>query len=223
MKKIEVIAWTVEDAILIEEGGADRIELVVELERGGLTPPLELAKTVVNSVNIPVRVMVRDTDESFIYDEETMNSHIEYVKQVKQINPEGIIFGSLTKEGNIDFDQLKSLIDIKGDMKFIFHRAFDELKDNWKEEFEKLSKYNVDTLLTSGTKENAEEGIDILKELVSLKTINILPGKSIGIDNARKIINETNADWIHVGYSVRDENGNIDIDKIKKLKESIND
>lgn len=223
MKKIEVIGWSVDDAIKIEQAGADRVELVVNLDRGGLTPPLELTKAVVEAVNIPVRVMIRDTDESFVYNEQVMESHIDYVKQLQQIKPEGIIFGSLTNEGKINFEQLESILKAKGDMKFTFHRAFDELKENWSEQFDTLSKYEIDTILTSGTKENAFEGIEVIKELVSRETIQLLPGKSISIENAKDIIDKTNADWIHVGYSVRDEDGNISIEKIKKLKESIND
>jgi copper homeostasis protein len=56
---IEVIAQSVADAVAAESGGADRLELVRELERDGLTPPPELVRAVREAVRIPVYVMVR--------------------------------------------------------------------------------------------------------------------------------------------------------------------
>ncbi len=222
MNKIEVIAWTLQDAIDIEKAGAHRIEFVEDLERGGLTPDIDLIKQVVDAVNIPVRVMVRDTDESFVYDEETMNGHLGYIRQLTQIGVEGIVFGSLTTDGSIDYEQLQEVVLTKGNMKLAFHRAFDEL-DEAKAlvEFEELSTYDVDTLLTSGTKTSALEGVDIIKKLVEKETIDILPGKSIGPENAKEILQKTGANWIHVGYSVRDEEGNISPEKIRYLLNEI--
>lgn len=227
MNKLEVIAWTLDDAIEIYKAGADRIELVADLERGGLTPDIDLVKQVVQLVNIPVRVMVRNTDDSFVYDESTMMEHILYIQKLKKINPEGIVFGSLTKEGRINFEQLDSVIKAKGEMKLTFHRAFDELDEEiLQSEFDKLSKYDVDTLLTSGACVNAWEGKDNIKKLIDKKTINILPGKSISIHNAKEIVDYTGANYIHVGYSVRDQensDGKIDRNKIESLRRSIND
>ncbi len=226
MNKLEVIAWTLEDALAIEKAGAHRIELVADLERGGLTPDLDLVKQIVELVNIPVRVMVRATDESFVYNEETMKKHIDYILALRDINPEGIVFGSLTSGGKINTLQLEEVCKIKGNMKLTFHRAFDEIDESiLDDEFEKLAHYDVDTILTSGTKANALEGSSIIKKLIDKNDINILPGKSISIDNAKEIINNTGATYLHVGYSVRDiesQEGKIDIDKIKNLINAMN-
>ena len=57
---LEVIACSVEDAIQAEEGGADRLEIVSDLDVGGLTPPLELVREIRSEVNLPLRVMLRE-------------------------------------------------------------------------------------------------------------------------------------------------------------------
>ncbi len=224
--KVEVIAWSLDDAIDIYKAGADRIELVADLSKGGLSPSLDLVRNIVSTVDIPVRVMVRETDVSFVYDEPTMKKHIEYVKELEKIGPEGIVFGSLTVDGKINYEQLESIIEVKGNMKLTFHRAFDELNEtNFEEEFDELSKYEVDTLLTSGTSSSAFEGKDNIKKLIEKGTINILPGKSISINNAKEIIDYTGANYVHVGYAVRDvenESGKIDEKKINDLINSIN-
>ncbi len=226
MGKIEVIAWTLKDIIDIQEGGADRIELVVDLDKGGLSPNLLLVKQVAEIATIPVRVMVREHDESFVYDEQTMNKHIKYVKELSKLdNIDGIVFGSLTSDNKINFDQLKSIIKVKGNMKLTFHRAFDEIdEEDFLEQFDELSKYDVDTLLTSGLKSSALLGKENIKKLVDKKTINILPGKSISIDNSSEIVKYTGADYIHVGYSVRNSSQEHSIilpNEIRKIKESI--
>jgi|GEM_PF-2586825 len=196
------------------------------MEEGGLTPSYNLVKDVSEIATIPLRVMIRDTSKSFIYDKEIMDSHIKFIESIKDLNIEGIIFGSLTNEGKINFDDLEKVIKAKGHLKLTFHRAFDELAEKDAiDQFKKLSKYDVDYLLTSGTKQSAEEGISIIKKLVETNTINVLAGKSINVNNAKKIIEETGVDFIHVGLSIREDNTmntKIDVDKLKKIIKEIN-
>lgn len=224
--KVEVIAWTLDDALEIQKSGADRIELVADLSRGGLSPNIDLVKQVIELTSIPTRVMVRCTDESFVYSKEQMNEHLEFISEVRKAGAEGIVFGSLTEEGRINFEQLQEVILVKGNMKLTFHRAFDEIDESIiLEEYEKLTKFDVDTILTSGTKGSAWEGKELIKKLISKKKINILPGKSIDINNAKKIIDYTGANFVHVGYAVRTddtESGQIDYNKVVELINSIN-
>jgi len=224
--KVEVIAWTVEDAKRIEAAGADRIELIVDLKKGGLTPPYELVKEVSEIATIPVRVMVRDTWDSFVYSKEVMDSHIKYIESMRDLNIEGIIFGSLDETGKLNLKDLERVIAAKGNLKLTYHRAFDELDEkDAVEEFRKLSKYDIDWLLTAGTKTNAQDGIPVIKKLVEEKTINVLAGTSISIKNAQYIIDETGVNFIHVGTSVREDHTadtELNIDKIKALIEEIN-
>lgn len=63
---LEVIVCSVADALAAEAGGADRLELVRDLEVGGLTPPLELIQDVLRAVRIPVRVMLREQEDFFV-------------------------------------------------------------------------------------------------------------------------------------------------------------
>jgi len=56
---VEVIASSLEEAITANTAGASRIELAVDLKRGGITPPLALVQQVMNRIRIPTRVMLR--------------------------------------------------------------------------------------------------------------------------------------------------------------------
>ncbi len=225
--RLEVIAWSIEDVIEISKSNASRIELVADIEKGGLTPSIEIVKEASSVSMIPIRVMVRETDESFVYSDEIMQKHISFINEIKDLNIEGIVFGSLTNENKINVKQLEDIINAKGKLKLTFHRAFDELNENdFINEFNILSNYDVDTLLTSGVKENAYIGRGNIKKLVDINTISILPGKSISINNVKDIINDTGVDYVHVGYSIRDienENGKIDINKINDIIKKVNE
>ncbi len=221
---IEVIADSLDDAIKIEQAGANRIELLIDLDHGGLTPPFELVKSVCEKVKIPVRVMIRDVFNNFVYSDQIMKSHINFIKKIaNDTNAEGIVFGSLNLDNSINFTQLQDVINAKKNLKLTFHRAFDETNSkNIIENLNLLKKYKVDTLLTSGTKETALLGKDIIKELIlNADNLEILPGKSITIDNAKELLNYTNAKSIHIGSAVK-ENGQISIKKIQDLISVIN-
>ena len=59
---LEVIVQSVADAEEAEAGGADRLEVVREIERDGLTPPLDLVRSIIAATSLPLRVMVRESD-----------------------------------------------------------------------------------------------------------------------------------------------------------------
>ena len=59
---LEVIVQSVADAAEAEAGGADRLEVVREIERDGLTPPLDLVRSIIAATSLPLRVMVRESD-----------------------------------------------------------------------------------------------------------------------------------------------------------------
>ena len=95
---LEIIATSVEDAIVIEKGGADRIELVSALSEGGLTPSYGLVHRVIGAVNIPVNVMIRPHSLSFVYSDEDLLCMLEDIKQAKALGANGVVFGMLDSQ-----------------------------------------------------------------------------------------------------------------------------
>ena len=59
---LEVIVQSVEDALAAEAGGADRLEVVREIERDGLSPSLDLVRAISSATRVPLRVMVRESN-----------------------------------------------------------------------------------------------------------------------------------------------------------------
>ena len=58
---LEVIAVSVSDAIAARNGGANRLEVVRDLEYGGLTPSSEVVVAIKREVDLPLRVMLRES------------------------------------------------------------------------------------------------------------------------------------------------------------------
>ena len=67
---IEVCAESYEYAVKAEKAGADRIELCKDLHLDGLTPDYECAKKTIDSLNIPVFILIRPRAGDFIYSDE---------------------------------------------------------------------------------------------------------------------------------------------------------
>lgn len=223
---LEVIATTLKEAIDIERSGADRIELVTGINEGGLTPSIGLIEKVVNSVKIPVMVMVRPHSKSFVYDEADMEVIIEDIKRIKETNAYGIVFGALTEDNQIDEEALRKVIDVKGNLSLTFHRAIDKADDIFKA-LEILKKYKINRILTSGGKNSVVDGIDnvnIMHDKLKDNDIILLAGSGLNITNIRDFVSKTKVKEVHFGSGVKFDNNNfkeIDSEKIKVVKEII--
>ena len=123
---LEVIVTSVAEAIAAQRGGADRLELVRNLDQGGLTPPLALVAEVTAAVTIPVRVMVRETDSMSIAGPSEMARLQDSIRQFSTYPVDGLVLGFLCN-GQIDTQSLQELMPERGHV--TFHRAFDEAAD----------------------------------------------------------------------------------------------
>ena len=203
---LEVCANSYESAINAENGGAHRIELCENLSVGGLTPNFELAKKVINELNIPVFILIRPRDGDFNYSNEEFKKIKKDIILFKDLGCKGIVSGILTKDKNIDIKKTKELIELSRPLEFTFHRAFDEV-NNPKEALNQLVELKADRILTSGQEKTAIEGIEMIKKLavLSKNKIKIMPGSGI---NSANIIEFTKLDIneIHGSFSKKEEN-----------------
>ena len=124
---LEVIATSVADAVAAETGGAARVELVRDLDRGGLTPDIDLVDAVLDAVRIPVRVMVRET-ESHVIDDPRVRMHlVSQARTLRERRVDGLVFGAVAG-GQVDLALLNDVADASAH-RVTFHRAFESLDD----------------------------------------------------------------------------------------------
>ena len=184
---IEVCAESYEYALKAEKAGADRIELCKDLHLDGLTPDYESAKRTIDSLNIPVFILIRPREGDFIYSNKEFELMKNDIVKFKEMGCKGIVSGVLNDDNSVDVKRTKDLIELSRPLEFTFHRAFDIVSDPLKE-IEILIRLGVDRILTSGQKNKATEGLYLLEKLnnISKKRIVIMPGSGISNTNFKK-------------------------------------
>ena len=175
---LEVCANSYESAINAEKGGAHRIELCENLSVGGLTPNFELARKVINELNIPVFILIRPRNGNFNYSNEEFEKIKKNIILFKDLGCKGIVSGILTKDKNIDVTRTRELIELSKPLEFTFHRAFDEVLKPI-DGLRQLIELKANRLLTSGQKNTAIKGINLIKKLINFSNnrIKIMPGR----------------------------------------------
>ncbi len=181
---LEICANSYQSAVNAEIASAHRIELCSEISVGGITPSLGLLKKVLQSLTIPVHVLIRPRSGNFTYSDKEFEIMKENIRLCKDLGCAGIVSGVLHEDNSIDLKRTKELIELSKPMSFTFHRAFD-IVSKPKEALLQLIALGVHRLLTSGQQEKAEDGIDLLLELQKLakNKLTILPGSGINSEN----------------------------------------
>lgn len=217
----EAIAISVTDAKIAAQHGADRLELITGIKEGGLTPSLGLIEGVLEAVDIPVQIMIRPHSQSFVYDEDEIQTMIRDIQKLKPYAPQaGIVLGALTPSGDIHEEALKRMLDAAGDLEVTFHRAFDELSDQFTG-LQLLSQYpQIKRILTSGGKPNVMDAADRIKELVKASHsthLTILAGSGLKAEGLAGFIAETGVTQVHFGSAVRGPKGSADFVSAKEI------
>lgn len=185
---LEVCADSVRSAVEAQAGGADRIELCSGLVIGGLSPSVAMFEQVKKNVDIPVRVLLRPRFGDFCYDGYEFETLKEEVCLFREAGADGVVIGILKPDGRLDTDRMKELVECaKSESKsgkrpcaVTFHRAFDVCRSPY-EALRQCIELGIDTILTSGQKDSAWNGRELLKELVreAAGEIEILAGAGI--------------------------------------------
>ncbi len=197
--KIEVCVDSVESAIVAQHAGAQRVELCDNLLEGGTTPSAAQIEFARKSISIGLNVIIRPRGGDFLYSDTELEIIKKDILIAKKLGANGVVIGALTAKGMIDELVCKSLIKIARPMSVTFHRAFDVCENPFKA-LETLINLGFDRLLTSGQKNKAEDGIELISELVKVANnrIIIMPGSGINESNFLKIKNASMATEYHV-------------------------
>ena len=216
---LEVACFNIESCILAQEAGADRIEFCSDYSVGGLTPSYEDIIKVKEKLHIPLHVIIRPHSKNFSYSQEDISVMKAAVLFCKNHHIDGVVFGVLDNNQKISIEINKELIELAGTMSTTFHRAIDE-SENIENGIQDLISLGFKRVLTSGGKQNALEGIEILKKLQEKfgQQIIIIPGGGIRSSTIEQIIKQTNCIEYHTA-AITDFSEKVNPDEIKKLKE----
>ena len=193
MKKIfiECCVESLSEALIAEKRGADQLELCSDLANDGLTPDTVLTEKILETISIPLKVMIRHRKGDFFYNKSDISIIKNQINSMKLIGIKHIVFGSLTHLNRINLEQIKMVSEWAYPMNVTYHKAID-LSENFFEDTELLLQFkNVKSLLTSGQASTAEKGYLTLKRLLADfgKNIKIISAGSITDKNLNKIHN----------------------------------
>ncbi len=197
---VEICVDSVASAIAAERGGAVRVELCSGLVEGGLTPSAGLIEMTRAAVSLGVHVLIRPRGGDFCYDAPEFDVMRRDIALAKQFGANGVVFGILDPNGNIDVGRTRQLVALARPLEVTFHRAFDMTAD-LSRALEDLCVAGVDRVLTSGAEQTAWEGRVAIARLVmqAQGRIAIMAGSGVKPENARALVEETGVRDIHAG------------------------
>ena len=164
----EVCVDNITDAINAVKLGADRIEFCSKLDEDGLTPKTEDLISLKKIVSCPIRVMVRPHSKSFIYSEQDLKEMKKTINLFKQYDVDGVVFGCLNTNMELDIKKIKYLTEISKPLKVIIHKAIDLTSSPLDSLKQLIEIKQINGVLSSGGADNAEHGFDNLKKMIAI-------------------------------------------------------
>jgi copper homeostasis protein len=197
---LEVSVETAQAAVAAERGGAQRIELCAQLDVGGLTPSEKLMRLTRESVRVPIFAMIRPRPGDFVYSPEELSQMLRDIPAAQRVGMDGIVLGVLTADRRIDVKRTRELLMAAHPLPVTFHRAFDDVADQWAG-LDDVIATGAARILTSGGAATAPAGTGKLASLVTAakQRVTIVPGGGINPSNAEQVVRQTGAREIHSG------------------------
>jgi copper homeostasis protein len=145
---LEVIVQSVADAREAHEGGADRLEVVREIERDGLTPSLDLVRAIQAEVPVPVRIMVRESDGFGVTGPKELRTLQHVFADLADLGVHGAVVG-FARGDRLDLELMASIFAVAPGLPVTLHRAFDSVADPESAIDAALAFPQIDRILTS--------------------------------------------------------------------------
>lgn len=201
----EVCANSVESCLAAQAGGANRVELCAGIPEGGTTPSygdIAVARELLKETRL--HVIIRPRGGDFLYSPVEQRIMLKDIDLARKLGADGVVFGCLTAEGDVDLPLMRQLMEAAEDMSVTFHRAFDVCR-NPQQALEDIIGLGCHRILTSGQQPTAEQGIPLLKNLQQQADgrIILLAGCGVNETNIARIAQETGIHEFH--FSAREQ------------------
>lgn len=163
---LEACVETYDEAVAARQNGADRLELCSRIDLDGLSPSPDLIRQVCSDLKIPVMVMIRPREGSFVYSAEEIKVMESEIEMAKSSGASGIVLGLLDSKNKIDIKNCLLLTAAASPLPVTFHKAIDCLEDPVEGVRDLKNVRGIKRILTSGGKPTAREGAAIIREMI---------------------------------------------------------
>lgn len=198
MVKIEICAGSITSALAAQEGDAYRVELCDNLKEGGTTPSYGMLLLARKNLSIKLFSIIRPRGGDFLCSDLEFEVMKADIIQCRELGCDGVVFGILKADGQIDVERCLELKQVAGKMGITFHRAFDRCKDPFLA-MEQIIEMGFDRILTSGQEISAVKGASLISKLIEQAKgrISIMPGAGVRPENLKELIKVTGASEFH--------------------------
>ncbi|WP_244945517.1 copper homeostasis protein CutC [Couchioplanes caeruleus] len=195
---LEVIALNAADAVAAREGGADRVELVADMGRQGLSPAVRTFAEVRDAAGLPVRTMLRLQDGYAPGDAAGLTRA---AAELRDAGADEFVLGFLDDAGAVDRDAVEDVLTVIEGCRWTFHRALDHAADRaaaWRA-LDGLP--GLDFVLTAGGPAGVDAGLDTLRAEAG-RTPRVLAGGGLRRHHLACLL-AAGVDAFHTGGAVR--------------------
>ena len=202
--RLEIVTTTLDETLLAAQAGADRVELVSGITEGALTPTWGSVKGVHDHAPIPAYCMIRPHAHGFVYSENDVAEMIADIQNQRGL-ADHFVLGCLSPEKTIDEAVLIQLVEACGDTPFVFHKAFDQTKDQ-KAALQTLARYpQIQRVLSNYQAVDLVQEIDRVQEMMNYAaSLGIKTTFAGGINQESiQILKTIGAEDVHISSAAR--------------------
>jgi copper homeostasis protein len=160
---LEVVVLHPRDVLGADEGGADRLFVVADVERGGLSPEPGTLSSICRETDVPVRAMLRLNDGLTTTGGE-LTRLVGLGEDYLSMGAEGLCFGFLDSDLEVDVEVCGYLADRLPEVPWTFHRAVDSALSTDRAWRRLLGLPGLDAVLSAGSARGLEAGCDELTD-----------------------------------------------------------
>ena len=196
---LEICVDSFESARRASENGADRLELCADLLVGGTSPSIFLIEQVVREIQTPVNVLLRPRFGDFCHTAEEKEVLLREIAFCAKAGANGVVIGALTPGGELDVPFLSECMAAARDLEVTLHRCFDVCRDGFAA-IETACDLGIQTILTSGQRATAPEGVENLRAFRAFAAdrIHLMAGSGVSAANIPLLYREAGIRHFHL-------------------------
>ncbi|MEI8059988.1 MAG: copper homeostasis protein CutC [Ferruginibacter sp.] len=200
---LEIIAFNIESCRLAQAAGAHRIELCDNPGDGGTTPSYGFIKQARAILHIQLYCMIRPRGGDFFYNADEFEIMKSDVITAKQLGCDGVVIGLLNKDGSVDKERSKKLVELAYPMGVTFQRAFDRVNEPF-QALEDIIETGCERILTSGLVPSCHTGAALIAQLNKQADgrISIMAGSGLKSSNVIEIAKITGIIEFHTSARI---------------------
>lgn len=206
---LEIAVGSPSGALTALEAGADRVELCVGLELGGLTPSQGLIEATVE-IGLPVHVLIRPRPGDFVFSPTEVDVMEREVRAAVASGAAGVVVGALRPDGELDPVTLGRLVEAAresaAEIEVTHHRAIDQARDPVVAA-SRLFSLGITRVLTSGGASRASDGLETLARMIAASgDVEVMAGGGVDVPDVPALV-ALGIDAVHLSAKRTAERG----------------